>query len=361
MPIRNIRLEDERKPEASPVVTYRMSPEEIEAYLREKYGDKLDGTKKDATRPLCEPKREDSAAMDVMLEDIRTPVLTLEEYLERRVAGMRRPEICKEFDIDRDELIRILREWGLRDMVREGRVLMKISSYMDNGMPFDEAVDEAMRVEFGKDYTKAETARDESTEPAETAKEVQEAQETQATEQTEDIHSAEDKPVETVEDTEAHEMATETTEEVLEKYAEANEEPEPYGHAVLVVGAKGEVITNIPKPRTVTVTMTLDEYIMRAAFEAIVDDVHETAVSKGWHETKVPMPIHLALIHSEVSEALEADRKGYGEDKVAEELADVIIRVMDTAAAHGLDLAGALFRKMAINKAREYRHGGRKY
>ncbi|SIS88623.1 nucleoside triphosphate pyrophosphohydrolase family protein [Alicyclobacillus vulcanalis] len=351
MPIRNIRLEDERKPEASPVVTYRMSREEMEAYLREKYGDKLDGAK-NGTKPRGRSKKEDRAAMDVTMEDIRTPVLTLEEYLERRVAGMRRPEICKEFGIDRDELIRILREWGLRDMVREGRVLMKISSYMAGGMAFDEAVDEAMRVEFGKDYAKAETVRDESTEPTE---------EEQAREHPEDIHNAEDKPVETVEATEADDIATETAEALLG--AKVVEDDTTVAEANPPTNADDDThaVARLIAPRKVTVTMTLDEYIMRAAFEAIVDDVHETAVSKGWHETKVPMPIHLALIHSEVSEALEADRKGYGEAKVAEELADVVIRVMDTAAAHGLDLAGALFRKMAINKERAYRHGGRKY
>lgn len=305
-----------------------MSREEMEAYLRAKYGDKLDG---------------------------EAPVLTLEAYLSLRVAGKRRPEICKEFGIDRDELIRILREWGLRDMVREGRVLMKISSYMAGGMAFDEAVDEAMRVEFGKDYAKAETVRDESTEPAETA------QEAQVAEQTEDIHNAEDKPVESVEETEADDMATEEATAVLDAPDEVATEAIVEANPNADAGEDTQAVAHLIAPRKVTVTMTLDEYIMRAAFEAIVEDVHETARSKGWHETKVPMPIHLALIHSEVSEALEADRKGYGKDKVAEELADVIIRVMDTAAAHGLDLTGALFRKMAINKDRAYRHGGRKY
>ncbi len=353
--MRSLEIEERHKPEPSPVVTYKMSREEVEAYLREKYGDKLDGGKKNATRPLCEPKKEDRAAMDVMLEGTRTPVLTLEEYLERRVAGMRRPEICKEFGIDRDEFIRILREWGLRDMVREGRVLMKIASYMDNGKPFDEAVDEAMRVEFGKGYAKVASTREESTEPTETA------QEEQVTEQTEDIHSAEDKPVETVEETEGYDMATETAEALLGAQAQDDDETVVEANPHTDDGEDAQAVAHLIAPRKVTVTMTLDEYIMREAFAAIVDEVHETARSKGWHETKVPMPIHLALIHSEVSEALEADRKGYGSDKVAEELADVVIRVMDTAAAHGLNLADALFRKMAVNKGREYRHGGRKY
>ena len=60
-------------------------------------------------------------------------------------------------------------------------------------------------------------------------------------------------------------------------------------------------------------------------------------------------------------EALEADRKGYGKDKVTEELADVIIRTLDTAAPHGLDLPSAIVDKMEKNKGRPYRHGGLKY
>jgi NTP pyrophosphatase (non-canonical NTP hydrolase) len=120
-------------------------------------------------------------------------------------------------------------------------------------------------------------------------------------------------------------------------------------------------VVDKPLRKEVTVTLTLEERVIRAAFEAVIEDVHETAVAHGWHEEPTPLPVKLALIHSEVSEALEADRKHLGEDAVAEELADVVIRVMDTAAAHRLDLAGALFRKMAVNRQREYRHGNRKY
>ncbi|GLG01701.1 hypothetical protein Alches_17410 [Alicyclobacillus hesperidum subsp. aegles] len=110
-----------------------------------------------------------------------------------------------------------------------------------------------------------------------------------------------------------------------------------------------------------TFTLVCHEDIARTVLEALIEDVHVTARSKGWHETDTPLPIHLALIHSEVSEALEADRKGEGVDNVAEELADVVIRTFDTAAAHGIDLAGALLTKMAKNKTRAYRHGGRRY
>jgi NTP pyrophosphatase (non-canonical NTP hydrolase) len=116
-----------------------------------------------------------------------------------------------------------------------------------------------------------------------------------------------------------------------------------------------------PQPVETPPITSLEQQIVSYVLQALVTDIHTIARAKGWHDKRVPLPVHLALIHSEVSEALEADRKGFGAEKVAEELADVVIRVMDTAAAHGLDLPGALLAKMARNKTREYRHGGLKY
>ena len=66
----------------------------------------------------------------------------------------------------------------------------------------------------------------------------------------------------------------------------------------------------------------------------------------------------LCLIHSEVSEAMEGDRKGLMDDKlphrpmVEVELADAIIRAFDMAGAMGLDLGGAIAEKMAFNAIR---------
>jgi len=64
----------------------------------------------------------------------------------------------------------------------------------------------------------------------------------------------------------------------------------------------------------------------------------------------------LALIHSEVSEALEAVRNSDAADEV-EELADIVIRVLDYAGYHGFDLGAAIHQKMLANYACPYRHG----
>lgn len=73
----------------------------------------------------------------------------------------------------------------------------------------------------------------------------------------------------------------------------------------------------------------------------------------------------IALMHSELSEALEADREGLQSNHIPgflgieEELADVIVRVFDFAGRHKLRLGEAFFAKMRMNVDRPYRHGKR--
>lgn len=88
-------------------------------------------------------------------------------------------------------------------------------------------------------------------------------------------------------------------------------------------------------------------------------EVHQNAINHGWWDDTRPIPELLCLIHSEVSEALEAYR--VGEDAyMAEELADVVIRVMDLCEAYGIDLEREITIKHESNKIRSYRHGNKK-
>lgn len=92
---------------------------------------------------------------------------------------------------------------------------------------------------------------------------------------------------------------------------------------------------------------------------------HETATDAGWYIDPVSgQPVTrnigevIALMHSELSEALEAARKSLMDDKLPHrkgievEFADCIIRILDTAAAEGLDLAGAIIEKNRFNRTR---------
>lgn len=106
--------------------------------------------------------------------------------------------------------------------------------------------------------------------------------------------------------------------------------------------------------------------------DKLARDLHHTAEEKGfWDPAKriqeqdafVFYAKQLAMIHSEVTEVLEALRKDKGERAVVEELADIIIRVLDLWA--GLDANGVttssleevLKDKAKYNSTRPRMHG----
>ncbi len=77
----------------------------------------------------------------------------------------------------------------------------------------------------------------------------------------------------------------------------------------------------------------------------------------------------IALMHAELSEALEAYRKYPNAPSEhipdftgpEEEFADCIIRIMNTAQRLHLRVAEAMIAKQAFNAARPFKHGGKKF
>jgi len=89
----------------------------------------------------------------------------------------------------------------------------------------------------------------------------------------------------------------------------------------------------------------------------LIKECHRVAKSKGWWEELRNDGELIALMHSELSEALEAMRKGGKKGELAEELADCCIRIFDYCGSRKIDLEKALSKKIEYNKTRPYRHG----
>lgn len=109
--------------------------------------------------------------------------------------------------------------------------------------------------------------------------------------------------------------------------------------------------------------------------DATAKELHDNAVEKGfWELNKSDTHIifylkQLAMVHSEVSEVLEAIRKEKGAEKIVEEFADILIRVLDLY--WGMKRDGILYTKdgtipslhdifeskVSINRDRPRMHG----
>ena len=115
--------------------------------------------------------------------------------------------------------------------------------------------------------------------------------------------------------------------------------------------------------------------------------IYETNVKKGFWDKEFNMGEKLMLITSELSEALEVDRKdenksvpggiksymsslksneddkfkplfeSWVKDTLPDEFADVIIRVLDLCGHLEIDIDWHIRMKMKYNQLREYKHG----
>ena len=128
----------------------------------------------------------------------------------------------------------------------------------------------------------------------------------------------------------------------------------------------------------------------------LVEKAHQGAAEKGFWDHAPEFGTLIALVHSELSEALEEARKGKPSDQnyyecrfedkkpqicqgfnnaclvseskrkecgyakpcgVPSELADAVIRIADMCGGLGIDLDAAITEKMAFNANRPYKHG----
>lgn len=111
------------------------------------------------------------------------------------------------------------------------------------------------------------------------------------------------------------------------------------------------------------------------------DTCYKASFDAGWHtdlETGELLDRNkgemLCLVHSEISEAMEGERKNLMDDHLPKrsmaevELADAVIRIMDYAGRFNYDIGGAIEEKMEYNKNRldhkienRIKNGGKKF
>lgn len=117
-----------------------------------------------------------------------------------------------------------------------------------------------------------------------------------------------------------------------------------------------------------------------AAFEVASQGAYRVNVSNGWWDDRnaiiesglpgsTPIVVIgcLGLVHSEVSEAVEAVRKhdpatwgdAQTKDTLVRELAGTVVRCMDLAERFNLPLAEAIVAEIKANSERGFRHGGK--
>lgn len=112
--------------------------------------------------------------------------------------------------------------------------------------------------------------------------------------------------------------------------------------------------------------MSMNSLMTDYGLDALSAVLHEIAKDKGFWDGDYnydKVGNKLALVHSEVTEVLEAVRKDKGSENIAEEIADIIIRILDLYAAmrneemvvHSLD--EVLQNKINKNRQRPTLHG----
>lgn len=91
--------------------------------------------------------------------------------------------------------------------------------------------------------------------------------------------------------------------------------------------------------------------LLNTTIGAIAEAHFDWVEGVGWHKDKSPLE-YLALMCSEIGEAVNECRHGEPTQKLGEELADIILRTLDMALVCKIDIEKAIMDKMRVNQER---------
>jgi NTP pyrophosphatase (non-canonical NTP hydrolase) len=88
-------------------------------------------------------------------------------------------------------------------------------------------------------------------------------------------------------------------------------------------------------------------------------EIETLVLEKGFYNRSEDIPKKLLFAFIELGEASDAWKKGESEEKIAEELIDVIFYVLDTSrlACPSVNMDKMFERKLEKNRSREYQYG----
>jgi NTP pyrophosphatase (non-canonical NTP hydrolase) len=93
--------------------------------------------------------------------------------------------------------------------------------------------------------------------------------------------------------------------------------------------------------------------------EAMKKEIEALVVAKGFYNAPEDLPKKLLFAFIELGEASDAWKKGANQEKIAEELVDVIFYVLDASrlACPSVNMDDAFKKKLDKNKGRAYQYG----
>ncbi len=112
--------------------------------------------------------------------------------------------------------------------------------------------------------------------------------------------------------------------------------------------------------------LKMNDHTVMEALNDAARECYDNSIAHGFWEGDEWTPGEkIALMHSELSEALEVLRKDPNEMSkktpeclaLEEELADTLIHIFDFCGKMNLNIGRAVIRKMAYNRSRPYKHG----